>query len=213
MSSNKNIKGQRSARAARLKIKADSVQKHIQPLQRLYFEIPLPLPHTYTQPAPSNVTSSQVTITHHPLDERKENIKQKIKFRVKQELWNLLKKNNDKISASNTSGMDSPILPRKNTQGMAFVMGTSSTRFDRDSIHSKKHWYLSSPAEKKESSAENEGSFLVKEGERIRKNQRRGWSSVRMRERTVWTSRSQIRANRSAVQIEREVFEIEPWRL
>jgi hypothetical protein len=104
---------------------------------------------------------------------------------VKQEIWNLLKKNNDKTPISKTSGPESPIIPRKSTQNIAFVMGTSSTRFNRDSTHSKKHWYLSSSTEKKPKTADQEGSFLLKEQDPGRRRHRRGWSSVKMREKEV----------------------------
>ena len=43
MIAKKNIREQRSARAARLKAKQDNNQQQMQPLQHHYFEMPLPL--------------------------------------------------------------------------------------------------------------------------------------------------------------------------
>lgn len=103
----------------------------MQPLQNLYFEIPLP-PNTHTSATQHNYTSTPAATVQTPLDERKEHIKQKIKFRVKQELWNLLKKNNDKGGVMKTTGSESPVIPRKKTSNLAFVMGTSSTKFARN---------------------------------------------------------------------------------
>ena len=97
-SSNKNIREQRTARTIKLKSKLDATTQQIQQLNHKYFEIPLPQ-HYHTDHQPVRPThhhsQSQVEKTgYKEVDPRKENIKQKIKFRVKQELWNILKKNN-----------------------------------------------------------------------------------------------------------------------
>ena len=147
-SSNKNIRHQRSSRAARLKSKIDGTSKQVQQFSQTYFEIPLPEHHSSqsqfncpTGPSNPSLKHTVKTFMHQEVDERKENIKQKIKFRVKQELWNLLKKNNERISTSTYIEVELPVEKRRPSQSVSFVMGRSFTRFTRDTLARRNEVY------------------------------------------------------------------------
>lgn len=105
-SSNKNIRDHRTARTTRLKSRIEASNQLIQQLNPQEFQIPLPefhntQPHSHKHfPQPNPFSPSLTGLTANDLDERKQLIKQKIKFRVKQELWALMKKSSQKICIS-----------------------------------------------------------------------------------------------------------------
>jgi hypothetical protein len=102
MQANKNIREQRTIRTARLRSRIEASNQQIQHLNHHYFQIPLPEhhnTHAYFSNQP-NITHLS-NVSYHSIDppelnERKQQIKQKIKFRVKQEIWNLLQKSSQK---------------------------------------------------------------------------------------------------------------------
>lgn len=90
MKINKNIREQRNVRTARLKSRVEASNQQIQHLNHHYFQIPLP-EHYNNRPCIINpktlINTSNVSyqsLEPPELDERKQQIKQKIKFRVKQ---------------------------------------------------------------------------------------------------------------------------------
>lgn len=105
-SSNKNIREQRTVRTARLKSRLEGANHLVKHLNPQYFQIPLPefqntQPHSSKNCAnPEACYSSLVGLESSELDERKQLIKQKIKFRVKQELWALMKKSSHKVTTN-----------------------------------------------------------------------------------------------------------------
>lgn len=105
-SSNKNIREQRTVRTTRLKSRIEASNHLIQQLNPQEFQIPLPefhntQPHSHQQFSNSSLFNpSFLALAPNDLDERKQLIKQKIKFRVKQELWALMKKSSQKVCIS-----------------------------------------------------------------------------------------------------------------
>lgn len=86
MLANKNIKEQRTARTARLRSKIEAISQQSQHFNQLYFQFPEPP----TTPNSSKLNTTSFKLSHdksnttETQDSRRNIIKEKIKFRIKQ---------------------------------------------------------------------------------------------------------------------------------
>lgn len=95
MQSNKNKGEIGLPQPPHVKPRVSTTQHRSQKYNHQYFDFNIPDSHrSYIHVAPNSTPTATEpkTITLHLADTRKELIKQKIKFRVKQEIWNLLKR-------------------------------------------------------------------------------------------------------------------------